>query len=287
MVYLKNFKLPEMIAEELFLNDIRQTCYDSFYPFGIFPQKGFSAVDFEPITIFYGSNGSGKTTLLNVIAEAIGAQRSAPYNNSSFFADFSRMCQAEWESYYQDSTIITSDDVFDYLFDLRALNHGVDTKREDLMEAYRQLRCEKFQLKSLDDYEKLKQVNSARRNTKSEFIRQNMPGNARGRSNGESAFMYFTEKIEANQIYLLDEPENSLSAAYQQELTGFIEDSARFFNCQFIIASHSPFILATKQSKIYNLDALPVTERRWTELENVRRYFEFFKSHEEELLAET
>ena len=117
MVYLKNFKLPEMIAEELFLNDIRQTCYDSFYPFGIFPQKGFSAVDFEPITIFYGSNGSGKTTLLNVIAEAIGAQRSAPYNNSSFFADFSRMCQVEWESYYQDSTIITSDDVFDYLFD--------------------------------------------------------------------------------------------------------------------------------------------------------------------------
>lgn len=282
MIYLRRFELPGVDSEEIFLNDIKMTCFSNFYPFGIFPAKEFSAVDFEPITIFYGSNGSGKTTLLNVIAETIGALRSAPYNKSSFFGDFSAMCEAGWESFYQDSTIITSDDVFEYLFDLRALNDGVDLKRDELVGSYYQLRREKFQLKSLDDYEKLKQVNAARRNTKSEFIRQSMPGNARGRSNGESALMYFTEKIEANQIYLLDEPENSLSAAYQQELVGFIEDSARFYNCQFIIATHSPFILAARQSKVYDLDTIPVAARRWTELENVRRYFDFFKAHEDE-----
>ncbi len=282
MIYLRRFELPGVDSEEIFLNDIKMTCYSNFYPFGIFPAKGFSAVDFEPITIFYGSNGSGKTTLLNVIAETIGAQRGAAFNKSSFFGEFCQRCRPQWESFYQDSTIITSDDVFDYLFDLRALNDGVDLKREELMDSYQNLRHEKFQMRSLDDYEKLKQVNLARRKKKSEFIRQSMAGNVRGRSNGESAFMYFTEKIEANQIYLLDEPENSLSAAYQQELVGFIEDSARFYNCQFIIATHSPFILAARQSKVYDLDTIPVAARRWTELENVRRYFDFFKAHEDE-----
>lgn len=92
--------------------------------------------------------------------------------------------------------------------------------------------------------------------------------------------MYFTQKIEANQIYLLDEPENSLSAGYQEELAQFIFDSARFYNCQFIIATHSPFILATQSAKVYDLDSVPVQEKRWTELENVRRYYEFFKKHE-------
>ena len=83
-------------------------------------------------------------------------------------------------------------------------------------------------------------------------------------------------------LYLLDEPENSLSAEYQQELLQFIEDSARFFNCQFIIATHSPFLLAAKHAKIYDLDAKPVVVKRWTELENVRRYFDFFMAHAEE-----
>ena len=40
-------------------------------------------------------------------------------------------------------------------------------------------------------------------------------------------------------LYLLDEPENSLSAELQLDLLKFIENSARFYNCQFIISTHS------------------------------------------------
>lgn len=125
-------------------------------------------------------------------------------------------------------------------------------------------------------------MNQARKGSKSEFIRKSLVKNVPERSNGESALMYFTNKIQENQIYLLDEPENSLSAEYQQELLQFIEDSARFFNCQFIIATHSPFLLAAKHAKIYDLDAKPVAVKKWTELENVRRYFDFFMAHVEE-----
>lgn len=281
-MYLNRFRLPGIDAEERFLTGIRRTCYTTFYPFGIFMNKAVPDISFEPITIFYGGNGSGKTTLLNVIAEKIGAHRGAPYNKSSFFADYVDLCKVEWESFYQDSTVITSDDVFDYIFDIRTLNEGVDTTRDKMLDEYLSMKYEKFQFKSLADYEQLKKVNLARSQTQSEFIRRNVARNVPERSNGESAFMYFTNKIDCNQIYLLDEPENSLSASYQQELLGFLEDSARFYHCQFIIATHSPFILSARGAKIYDLDDTPVTAKSWTELENVRRYFDFFMEHKEE-----
>ena len=118
--------------------------------------------------------------------------------------------------------------------------------------------------------------------TQSRYVRENLAENIREHSNGESAFQYFSEKIQEDGLYLLDEPENSLSPARQQELVKFLEESVRFFGCQFIIATHSPFLLSMKGAKIYDLDADPVCERRWTELPNVRAYFDFFKKYENE-----
>ena len=73
MRYLKTFRTVSQAAEEGFLHGIKRTCYDTFYPFQIFPQKGLQQVEFDNITLFYGGNGSGKSTLLNVIAAEIGA----------------------------------------------------------------------------------------------------------------------------------------------------------------------------------------------------------------------
>lgn len=105
--------------------------------------------------------------------------------------------------------------------------------------------------------------------------------NVREQSNGESAFRYFIEKMEEGGLYLLDEPENSLSPDKQLELKRFIEDSARFFGCQFIISTHSPFLLSMNEAKIYDLDSEPVRVRDWTELEHVRTYRDFFKENDD------
>lgn len=110
--------------------------------------------------------------------------------------------------------------------------------------------------------------------------------NTREHSNGESAFLYFTDKIRENGLYLLDEPENSLSPDKQQELLEFLGNSARFFGCQFIIATHSPFLLSIRGAKIYDLDEEPVDVKKWTQLENVRKYYDFFKKHEAEFAGE-
>ena len=70
------------------------------------------------------------------------------------------------------------------------------------------------------------------------------------------------------------------------ELTEYIEIAARFFRCQFVISTHSPFLLSLRGAKIYDLDSDPVDVRRWTELENVRTYYDFFKKHEREFSDE-
>lgn len=284
MIYLKHFTFPNGEMEFDFFMEIKRTCYDSFYPFKIISERGLERIDFEPITILYGGNGSGKSTALNVMAEKTGISRDSVYNKSNFFLDYVHLCQMGLKDVIpENSRIITSDDVFDYILNIRNLNEGIDQKREAIFEEYLNAKYSRFQVNSLADYEQLKKVNQARSKTQSRFVRNELIDNVREYSNGESAFFYFTEKIGENGLYILDEPENSLSPRRQLELMKFIEDSVRFFGCQFIISTHSPFLLGMHEAKIVDLDENPAKVKRWTELENVRIYYEFFKKHEKEL----
>ena len=281
MLYLESFEFPDDEQEFDYLLQIKRKCYTSFYPFKVLSKRCFSRIDFEPVTILYGSNGTGKSTALHVIAERMKIERQAPFNKTCFFEDYARLCCAEEaEEIPAGSCIITSDDVFDYMLSVREINDGIDTKRSDLFEEYHELKRTGFQLSSMADYEQLRKVNRARKRTQSRFVREELGTELRTFSNGENAFRYFSEKITENALYLLDEPENSLSPERQMELAQFIEDSARFFNCQFVISTHSPFVLAIRGAKIYDLESDPVDVRRWTELKNVRAYYDFFKKHE-------
>ena len=281
-LFISHFDFPSKEIEYSFHFDQKETCYDTMYPFGILSKNNLQMLDFEPITILYGGNGSGKTTALNVIAEKIKAQRDTLYNRSNFFEDYVRMCDVEGKNKGHESRIITSDDVFDYMLNIRALNEEVDQTREEIGKEYFDVRDRSFRLESLDDYEELKKINLARRKTKSKFVRNQIIDNVREQSNGESAYMYFTNTIKENGLYLLDEPENSLSPERQLELRQFLTDCTRFFGCQVIIATHSPFILSMKGAKIYDLDEEPVDVKRWTELPNVRAYYDFFQEHKGE-----
>ncbi|MCM1145578.1 MAG: AAA family ATPase [Clostridium sp.] len=291
MVYLSHFEFPGREMEYTFTMGQKRTCYDTFYPFLVLSRHNLTMLDFEPVTILYGGNGCGKSTALNVMAEKLGLERDTLYNRSNFFEDYTGMCS--YRSYGdraersrkkmpRGSRIITSDDVFDFMLNLRSMNEGIDDRREQLLEDYLDTKYSRFQMRSLEDYEQLKKSHAAKTLTQSKYVRKNVKDNVREHSNGESAFLYFTENIKENGLYLLDEPENSLSPDKQQELSKFLEDSVRFFGCQFVIATHSPFLLSMRDAKIYDLDEDMVDVKRWTQLGNVRAYYEFFKKHEGE-----
>lgn len=223
----------------------------NLYPFGIFPRRGLHHLSFDQITLICGGNGSGKSTLLNIIAEKLNLHRRAPFNFTPYYEEYLDMC--EFELTYgaeapRESKIITSDDVFDYLLDIRSLNSGVDKKRAELFIEYdlKREHSGEYRLGGLDDLDELKRRNDARKMTKSAFAERELPKNLATHSNGESGYTYFTQEIRDGALYLLDEPENSLSANLQKRLADYIVDSARFYNFQFIISTHSPFLMATR-----------------------------------------
>ncbi len=282
MVYLDSITFPNEDEEWSFRLRVKRTCYNTLYPFYVLSAAGLERIDFEPVTILYGGNGSGKTTALNVIAEKLGVLRSAPYNRSNFFEDYVRLCRVRLEEPVPPhSRIVTSDDVFDYMLSIRSLNEGIDRKKELLFDEHYEARHSAFQLRSLQDYEALKKRVSARGKTQSAFVREQLMQTVPEQSNGESAMFYFRQRIEADAVYLLDEPENSLSPKKQIELAAWLEETARYMGCQLIISTHSPFLLAMAQAKIYDLDARPADIKQWTELDNVRAVQAFFAQHKE------
>lgn len=291
--YLTSFSLASLHQEASYFKDkyaiVHMTCYsDNAYPFDIFPDKGMELLEFSPITIFCGGNGCGKSTLLNVIAQKFQLLRRSPFNNTPFFTDYLRMCSytlaPDISALPRGSAIITSDDVFDDILIERSINEGVDARRQEISDEYLRVRGEirsaqGYRFQSMEDLDALKLRNSVRKKTRSAFINDRLPRNIAGHSNGENAFAFFTSEIRENALYLLDEPENSLSPARQLELAAFLEESARFYGCQFILSTHSPFLLAMRGARIYDMSQNPVQTCRWTELEHVRAYYDFFSAH--------
>lgn len=79
------------------------------------------------------------------------------------------------------------------------------------------------------------------------------------------------DNIEPDNLYLLDEPEVSLSPQNQVKLAQKINEMARYLGIQFIIATHSPFMLGILDAKIYNLDTKEYEVQKWSELEYVQK----------------
>ena len=215
-MYLNAFYFPGEEAESDFLFGLKTTYDQTVYPYGVLPKVGLEEIIFRPITILYGGNGSGKSTVLNVIAEKLRLERNSAYNRSRFFEDYVDRCKViQEEAIPKGSRIITSDDVFDMMLDIRSINEGIDRRREKLAEDYYALKHEKLQIRSLEDLERLHRINQSRSRTLSRFIENESGKSLRERSNGESAIMYFQSKIEMDTLCLLDEPENSLSPENQ------------------------------------------------------------------------
>ena len=283
MIYVRKLNLPSEHAEIKAIELEKRTCFHTFYPFKIFPEKKLSEVQFEGITMFYGGNGSGKSTVLNILAAKIHAIRYSQFNDAPLFDQFVQMCSVDFSRVPKRSYVLTSDDVFDYALKARSINDGIDDQRHELFENYIAVHQEAVQnpeitrFKGIDDYEILSPQRS-----QSSYIKKRVAQDIDLHSNGETALRYFLERIDEDAIYLLDEPENSLSIEFQIELAEYISATARATKSQFVIATHSPILLSMQNAKIYNLDAYPADVCSWTELDNVRKYFDFFMKHKDE-----
>lgn len=283
--FLANWDIPEdfpIIREKSDVN--------SWYPWNTFYGKGLFNFVFDDITILYGGNGSGKTTLLNVIAQGLQLTRMTRYNRSTYFDDYVVSCSYkleddEYTKAIQRGKIVTSDDVFENMLQKREDNDRKDFTRDKLFHQFFEMKkygeVPKDNLtdsKVLEEFKLMRRIKGGM--SCSSYIRSKLKANVQEYSNGETAFQYFVDAIQDNSLILLDEPENSLSAKWQIELTNFLARASRSLGCQLIIATHSPFLLSIPGVKIYDLDSNPIKPNKWYNLENIRHYYQLFKDNE-------
>ncbi len=294
-MYLERFTLPidmedDLLADRAAENGGPYGYVDNPYPCGLFAEKDLFEIGFKKITILYGGNGSGKSTLLNLIAEKLKLNRIAPYNSSEMFASYVENC--EYSLGYDDegfehripngSRIITSDDIFDYMLTVRTNNNEIIESKETAKDEWANLKFgETVKFSGMQDYEALRLQVLARKKSVSrrQFIRKTVGTEVKLNSNGETALQYFEQKLKNDTLYCLDEPENSMSPKMQLELVKMLEEMARYCGCQFVIATHSPFLLALDGARIYDLDSRPAEIKEWWELENTKIYFNFFEKN--------
>ena len=269
MIYLSSFKLSDC-----------QVSNPNIYPYNVFSGKYIEPFVFAPITVFYGNNGSGKSTLLNIIANSLELKgkeyaTSNSYGIVDYCGTFSSECSYSFgeddfgqviRSLPKDSRYIKSEDILYEIKKIQQKQVLSDGMAYDYVQKGMSLREAKQFLSSKEGRKQKEYILFAQEKY----------------SNGETSLQYFEEYLHPNALYLLDEPEVSLSPANQVALAGEINKMARLLQCQFIIATHSPFMLGTLIAKIYNLDTKEYDIAKWSELENVRYFYDFFKKHEKE-----
>ena len=256
------------------------------YPYRVVYPMMLEHIDFAPITILYGNNGSGKSTLLNVMAQHLGLKKMTLGNDNEYFEGYVKKCSSciDDEGLPEESSFIRSEDIMVKIARQRKLyaeikNEVFSDKEIEKMSDYGI--SENLYEKALTDPESVNAADYALLSRLGDFQKARLKlDNSEATSNGETALEYFKEHLFDESFYLLDEPENSMAPAFQQQLAQHIELLARL-DTQFVIATHSPFLLAIPNARIYDLDARPSTEKAWYELENMKAYYRLFKQFED------
>jgi len=98
-------------------------------------------------------------------------------------------------------------------------------------------------------------------------------------SHGQSLMSFFKSRYKIKGLYLLDEPETALSPKSQLRLLKLLQDMGGLGHAQFIIATHSPILLACPGAVIYSFDHIPVKTIRYEETEHYQIYKSFMEDH--------
>jgi predicted ATPase len=212
----------------------------------------------EPVTFLVGENGSGKSTLI----EAIACGLKCPTIGSS---DVS-----------QDEALGGQRLLAKSLRFVRTRNPRLKLffRAEDAIGFTRRVRDDMRELHNLEAHyeETLSGYGRALATGAMRGQKQALQGryghNPDARSHGEWFINVIKERIHPGGLYLLDEPETPLSPIHQLSLLSLIMDAVKV-DCQFIIATHSPIMMALPGATILSFDHLPIRPVAWDEVEHV------------------
>jgi predicted ATPase len=95
-------------------------------------------------------------------------------------------------------------------------------------------------------------------------------------SHGQGILSYFSGRFQVKGLYFLDEPEAALSPGSQLKFLNLLQQLGAEGHAQFIIATHSPILLACPGAQIFSFDASRIEEISYEETAHYRIYKQFF-----------
>ncbi len=255
MLHLTDVQLKALSAEQT-----------QSFPFHIASIQSLHAAPLRfssPVTFFIGENGSGKSTLLEALALAarsinVGSENLERDQSLEQVEKLARQLKLGWTKRTQRGFFLRSEDFFGYAKRMQRIREEAEAE-----------------LRAIDSDTSLSVqsrllARQPHANTAHAIKRRYGAGGLDGVSHGESFFTLFQSRFVANGLYLLDEPEAPLSPRRQLALLMLIKRMASEEGAQFIIATHSPILMAYPAATIYSFDGGQITALRYEEIDHVQ-----------------
>lgn len=243
------------------------------FPFDLEIVRSLREIQFtSPVTFFVGENGSGKSTILEAIACAVESITvgSESVRTDTTLAPIRKLAgyfRLAWQKRTHKGFFLRAEDFFGYA---KSMRRTWEELEHDLNEVDREYKGRSKYAADLARMPYRGQLAA---------IKDRYGKDLDAYSHGESFLTLFQSRFVPDGLYLLDEPEAALSPSRQltfiSALKGMVQE-----NSQFIIATHSPIILAFPGASILSFDGEGIRQVQYSELEHVNLTRDFLNSPE-------
>ncbi len=234
------------------------------WPFSVPALQSLDSLTFDsPITLLAGENGCGKSTLLEALAvkmalPAIGRTDAGRDDSLKPLRPLAKQMKLSFAHRPINRLFLRSEDFFNFTL-------ALSRERDDMGRELARVE-EEYADRSMLARELARQPFTGSLQAMRGRYGEDMLGAA---SHGESFLRLFQQRLVPNGLYLLDEPEAPLSALRQLSLYSILKELSTEGGCQFLIATHSPILLAMEGATVYDLDQCPPAQTQWQELAGV------------------
>jgi predicted ATPase len=263
-----------------FLREIRRRAGgdDSSFPFSVPVIRTLDVLRLEgAVTFFVGENGSGKSTLLEGIAATAGlpAVGSADLDTDVTLGAQRLLAKAlklVWTRRASRGFFLRAEDFFGF------------AKRLSVMRSEHLQRIAELEVEYADRSAYAKGLAMGPQHASLAALEQRYGVDLDANSHGQSFLKLFQSRFVPGGLYLLDEPEAPLSPQSQLALMVMLQEMVSQ-DAQFVIATHSPILLAFPGATIYSFDRVPAAVVAYSELEHVVLTRDFLNAPERYLRA--